>query len=80
MSTRWIAGIGLVLCAAMTTFSIYLGAVEHVYRPKPPRVHALNSVPPRDLSCQVVHFRPTTTTTHGGSLPRSTSCVGDVVH
>jgi hypothetical protein len=78
MSTRWIAGIGLVLCAAMTTFSIYLGAVEHVYRPKPPHETSLNSVPLRDLSCQVIQFRPTTTPLRT-SIALGAACV-DVEH
>jgi hypothetical protein len=63
MSTRWIAGIGLVLCVAMTSFSIYLGAVEHVYRPKAPPVRSLTAAPRRDFICQFVQFRHTTTTT-----------------
>lgn len=31
MSIRGIASVGVALCVAMTTFSIYLGIVEHVY-------------------------------------------------
>lgn len=34
MSIRAIAGVGVVLCLAMTSFSIYLGIAEHVYAPK----------------------------------------------
>jgi hypothetical protein len=33
MPTRVIASIGVVLCAAMTSFSIYLGVIEHIYAP-----------------------------------------------
>jgi len=39
MSTRAIASIGVVLCAAMTSFSIYLGVVERVYTPKSKVTH-----------------------------------------
>jgi hypothetical protein len=34
---RAIAVVGVVLCAATTSFSIYLGIVEHVY--SPPRTY-----------------------------------------
>lgn len=75
MSTRWIAGIGLVLCVAMTSFSIYLGAVEHVYRPKAPLRGSISTVPPRDFTCQVVQFRHTTTTTSGTLIVHAMPCV-----
>ncbi len=74
MSTRWIAGIGLVLCVAMTSFSIYLGAVEHVYRPKP-HEHALPTVPSRDFICQSIQFRHTTVTTDNDARTSATACV-----
>jgi hypothetical protein len=74
MSIRWIAGIGLVLCVAMTSFSIYLGAIEHVYRERAPRVQVLSTVPPRDFACNVLQFRPTTTTTRGPA-PANAACV-----
>jgi hypothetical protein len=75
MSIRWIAGIGLVLCVAMTSFSIYLGAVEHVYRPRAPVERSLPAVPPRDFSCQFVQFRHTTTTTSGTVSVNAIPCV-----
>jgi hypothetical protein len=42
MSTRVIAAIGVVLCLAMTSFSIYLGVVEHSYTRT--HVHAQSSI------------------------------------
>lgn len=34
MSIRAIASVGVALCVAVTTLSIYLGIVEHVYVPR----------------------------------------------
>jgi len=34
MSTRVLASIGVALCMAMTSFSIYLGVIEHIYAPR----------------------------------------------
>lgn len=74
MSTRWIAGIGLVLCAAMTSFSVYLGAVENVYRAKAPRSHAVAEVSPRAFVCNQIQFRTTTTTTGDGPIVGAIPC------
>lgn len=39
MSTRVLASIGVALCVLMTSFSIYLGVIEHIYAPTS-RVHS----------------------------------------
>jgi len=65
MSTRVIASVGVILCAAMTSFSIYLGAVEHVYTQKAPSASALSSLTTRQLVCERFQRTHNTTTTSG---------------
>jgi hypothetical protein len=74
MSIRWIASVGVVLCVAITSLSIYLGAVENVYRPKVHN-HTLADVPPRLLVCQMVQLPLNTRTTSGASAFRAIPCV-----
>ncbi|HEV3211903.1 MAG TPA: hypothetical protein VGZ03_00765 [Acidimicrobiales bacterium] len=65
MSTRWIASVGVVLCAAMTSFSIYLGVVEHVYTPKAIGLHADAALDGRHFICEKIQRWDNTTTTSG---------------
>ena len=43
MSVRAIASVGVMLCAAVTSFSTYLGVIEHAYSPAHIRVVTLVS-------------------------------------
>jgi hypothetical protein len=63
MSTRWIASIGVVLCMAMTSFSLYLGTTEHVYRPKATHAHTAEQVSPFDVCSAIQHLHNPSTTT-----------------
>jgi hypothetical protein len=61
---RAIASVGVVLCAAMTSLSIYLGIAEHVYSP-PQRIYTQTYVDPqgkRQEICLTVRGGNTTTT------------------
>jgi hypothetical protein len=56
MSIRLIASIGVVLCVAMTTFSIYLGVVEHA--DQQPRTHvSLPALQERSALCFSIEQR-----------------------
>ena len=65
MSTRLIASVGVILCAAMTSFSIYLGVIERVYTPKAHVTHTLGSETQRQLQCQQLQLQHNTPTTIG---------------
>lgn len=69
MRLRAIASVGVVLCAAMTSLSIYLGIAEHVYT-APQRFHSVAIPGPngRNELCFT-----TTTSPHG--TKRQVSCV-----
>ena len=82
MSIRVIASIGVVLCIAMTSFSIYLGVAEHIYTPlRTESILVGGSLGPqgRQMVCiQLQQNHNTTTTdasapTAGPCHPRSTS-------
>jgi hypothetical protein len=63
---RAIAGVGVVLCVAMTSFSIYLGVVEHVYAaPRQVQTKVVFSYSPegRQATCFTSSPRGSTTTT-----------------
>jgi hypothetical protein len=81
MSTRVIASIGVVLCAAMTSFSIYLGVIEHIYTPTPkdsPRLsgHVISSPDGRHFICESVQRSDNTTTTNNALVSRLVPCKG----
>jgi hypothetical protein len=75
MSTRWIASIGVVLCMAMTSFSLYLGTTEHVYRSKALRARTAEQVLPFDVCNAIQRMRNMTTTT-GTALSDAIPCRG----
>jgi hypothetical protein len=58
---RAIASVGVLLCAATTSFSIYLGIVEHVY--SPPRIHTDIYVGPQGQKEEYCFTLGNTTTT-----------------
>jgi hypothetical protein len=60
---RVIASVGIVLCLAMTAFSIYLGIAEHVYQP--PRTHVVEFATSggREALCFSIQTHHNTTTT-----------------
>jgi hypothetical protein len=63
MSVRAIASVGVVLCAVMTSFAIYLGVIEHVYAPLTVRAATLVSQSGRQSICIATqHPRNTSTT------------------
>ena len=68
MSTRWIASIGVVLCAAMTSFSIYLGAIEPIHRVKTSHSHVASTAPGREDACTTIQLPHNTLTTRGPSV------------
>jgi hypothetical protein len=75
MSTRVIASIGVVLCAAMTSFSIYLGVLERVYTPRSqvtPSVLAPNA---RHLICEQIQPAHNTTTTNATAAAGYVHCL-----
>ena len=74
MSTRVIASIGVVLCAAMTSFSIYLGVIEHVYIHRTVPAHVLSSPQGRLLFCEEVQHQNNTTTTNGTVVDKFAPC------
>ena len=77
MSTRAIASVGVVLCAAMTSFSIYLGVVEHIYTPKISshvEGHILSSSNGRHFICEKIQRPDNTTTTNGSVVSKQVPC------
>jgi hypothetical protein len=66
MSTRVIASIGVVLCAAMTSFSIYLGVVERVYTPKAKVTPTQAAPDARHFICEQIQPLHNMTTTSAG--------------
>lgn len=75
MSTRWIASIGVVLCMAMTSFSLYLGTTEHVYRQKAVHTRTVEQVSPFDVCAAIQRLHNMTTTT-GTALSDAIPCRG----
>lgn len=63
MSTRVIASIGVVLCAAMTSFSIYLGVIERVYTPKSKVTRTVSAPDARHFICEQIQPLHNMTTT-----------------
>jgi hypothetical protein len=61
MSIRVIASVGVVLSVAMTSFSIYLGVIEHSYSPVQTRELSLTSLEGRQPLCLQYHVTPSTT-------------------
>jgi hypothetical protein len=74
MSTRVIASVGVVLCVAMTSFSIYLGVIEHVYTHQTTFTHVLASPQGRQLICEKVQPSNNTTTTNGTVIDKNVTC------
>ncbi len=63
MSVRAIASVGVMLCAAVTSFSIYLGVIEHAYSPAHIRVVTLVSERGRNSTCVSTQRQRNTSTT-----------------
>jgi hypothetical protein len=61
MSIRVIASVGVMLSVAMTSFSIYLGIIEHSYSPVQTREISLASLNGRRSVC--LQYRVSTSTT-----------------
>jgi hypothetical protein len=74
---RAIAGVGVSMCVAVTTFSIYLGIVEHTYSPRT-RDPGVVTVDGRLNACPWDQVHNNLTTTTGVPL-KVTSCVGTKV-
>ena len=78
MSTRLLASIGIVLCVAMTTFSIYLGVIENIYGKTSYSHHTLSylavgSGRVEDVCIGVPRPSKTTTTSAPSSSPFMTA-------
>jgi|GEM_PF-4759760 len=63
MSIRVIASVGVLLSVAMTSFSIYLGIVEHSYSPMQTRELSLNTLEGPKTLCFQYQVRSNTTPT-----------------
>lgn len=63
MRIRAIASVGVMLCVAMTSFSIYLGVIEHVYAPPELRAQTLVTVNGKQVICLGGQASHNTTTT-----------------
>ena len=63
MSIRVIASVGVMLSVAMTSFSIYLGIIEHSYSPMQTREVSLTSLQGRQTLCFQYRVQPSTTAT-----------------
>ncbi len=64
MSVRALASVGVILCVAMTSFSIYLGVIEHAYSPATLRTATLVSqAGRRETICLSTQHQSTATTT-----------------
>ncbi len=68
MRIRAIAGVGVMLCVAMTSFSIYLGVIEHVYASPELRAHTLATVNGKEVICLGGTASHNTTTTSVAGL------------
>ena len=71
MSIRVIASVGVMLSVAMTSFSIYLGIIEHSYSPIRTREVSLTFPQGRETLCFQYHVQPSTTATaaYCGAIP-----------
>jgi hypothetical protein len=74
MSTRVIAAIGVVLCLAMTSFSIYLGVVEHSYTRGHAHTLAVAPPPERVLNCLALQPGYRTLAMSGHAATHAVSC------
>ena len=63
MSIRVIASVGVMLSVAMTSFSIYLGIIEHSYSPLHTRELSLTSLEGRSSLCLQYHVQTNTAST-----------------
>jgi hypothetical protein len=70
MSTRVLASIGVVLCMVMTSFSIYLGVIEHIYTPHARTSIVVQTAFGTDRICLPAQSHRNTTTT--GPTSRNT--------
>jgi hypothetical protein len=77
MSVRAIASVGVFLCVAMTSFSIYLGVVEHAYSPPAIRTATLVSMHGRTSICVATQRELDTSTTTDVKRTTVESC-GDI--
>jgi len=69
MSIRAIAAVGVLLCVAMTSLSIYLGVVEHAYGPRSAhQVLVMESMVHRTICDEQNSARSTTTTSSSPSM------------
>jgi hypothetical protein len=74
MSVRGIASVGVFLCAAMMSFAIYLGVVEHVYAPLTVRAATLVSQSGRRQSICVATQHPRNTSTTDATTTTVEAC------
>jgi hypothetical protein len=72
MSIRVIASVGVMLSIAVTSFSIYLGVIEHSYSPLHTREYSLLSPEGRKTIC--VQY-PAATSTTSTVIPGTTKVV-----
>jgi hypothetical protein len=72
MSIRVIASVGVMLSLAVTSFSIYLGIIEHSYSPAQTREYSLTSLEGRKTICLQYQAATSTTST---VIPGSTKVV-----
>jgi hypothetical protein len=63
MSIRVIASVGVMLSIAVTSFSIYLGIVEHSYSPVHTGGFSIASLEGRKSICVQYHVAASTTST-----------------
>ena len=84
MSIRAIASVGVMLCIAVTSLSIYLGVVEHVYAPREARSFApgtmhqilISGLGDRAPVCEALRNTSSTSSGSPGGTTVVTSCKG----
>lgn len=79
MSIRVIASVGVMLSVAMTSFSIYLGVVEHSYSPMKTREYSYTSRAGRESVCVQYRVSPSTASTLVAGSQKVVRC-GDAAH
>jgi hypothetical protein len=67
---RAIASVGVMLCAAITSYSIYLGIAEHVYTPTRFNAAIVPAARGLQIACYKVQVDSSATTVpHAKSIP-----------
>ena len=76
MSIRVIASVGVMLSVAMTSFSIYLGVIEHSYAPVQTSRYSIPSLKGRTTQCMQYHVLASTTSTVVPGTAKVVECGG----